>query len=265
MTLAMMNTHKAYKSLQQAGIEDRQAEALVEIFAEMQQENALTKSDLSQAMGSLVRAQSDTNHRIDKLDIRIAQFEKEVRLQFQGIEQRFDANDKVILSFRERFDKIDAEFVKIYDKFDKIDAEFIKINERFVKIDEKFAKIDERFVKIDERFDKIDERFAKIDERFVKIDEKFAKIDEKFAKIDEKFAKIDERFDRIDEKFAKIDEKFEQIDLKFIKMDARISDLDQRMQIGFAELKRDNIWFRRLLLGMTTATVLAAAKYIFVG
>lgn len=223
MTLAMMNTHKAYKSLQQAGIEDRQAEALVEIFAEMQQENALTKSDLSQAMGSLVRAQSGTNHRIDKLEIRIEQFEKEVRLQFQGIEQRFDANDKVILSFRERFDKIDAEFVKIYDKFDKIDVEFININERFVKIDEKFAKIDERF------------------------------------------DKIDERFDRIDEKFAKIDEKFEQIDLKFIKMDSRISDLDQRMQIGFAELKRDNIWFRRLLLGMTTATVLAAAKYIFVG
>lgn len=244
MTLAMMNTHKAYKSLQQAGIEDRQAEALVEIFAEMQQENALTKSDLSQAMGSLVRAQSDTNHRIDKLDIRIAQFEKEVRLQFQGIDQRFDANDKVILSFRERFDKIDAEFVKIYDKFDKIDVEFVKINERFVKIDEKFAKIDEKFEKIDE---------------------KFAKIDEKFAKIDERFDRIDEKFDKIDEKFAKIDEKFEQIDLKFIKMDARISDLDQRMQIGFAELKRDNIWFRRLLLGMTTATVLAAAKYIFVG
>lgn len=251
MTLAMMNTHKAYKSLQQAGIEDRQAEALVEIFAEMQQENALTKSDLSQAMGSLVRAQSDTNHRIDKLDIRIAQFEKEVRLQFQGIDQRFDANDKVILSFRERFDKIDAEFVKIYDKFDKIDVEFVKINERFVKIDEKFAKIDEKF--------------EKIDEKFAKIDEKFAKIDEKFAKIDERFDRIDEKFDKIDEKFAKIDEKFEQIDLKFIKMDARISDLDQRMQIGFAELKRDNIWFRRLLLGMTTATVLAAAKYIFVG
>ncbi|WP_058970972.1 hypothetical protein [Type-D symbiont of Plautia stali] len=251
MTLAMMNTHKAYKSLQQAGIEDRQAEALVEIFAEMQQENALTKSDLSQAMGSLVRAQSDTNHRIDKLDIRIAQFEKEVRLQFQGIDQRFDANDKVILSFRERFDKIDAEFVKIYDKFDKIDVEFFKINERFVKIDEKFAKIDEKF--------------EKIDEKFAKIDEKFAKIDEKFAKIDERFDRIDEKFDKIDEKFAKIDEKFEQIDLKFIKMDARISDLDQRMQIGFAELKRDNIWIRRLLLGMTTATVLAAAKYIFVG
>lgn len=251
MTLAMMNTHKAYKSLQQAGIEDRQAEALVEIFAEMQQENALTKSDLSQAVGSLVRAQSDTNHRIDKLDIRIAQFEKEVRLQFQGIDQRFDANDKVILSFRERFDKIDAEFVKIYDKFDKIDVEFVKINERFVKIDEKFAKIDEKF--------------EKIDEKFAKIDEKFAKIDEKFAKIDERFDRIDEKFDKIDEKFAKIDEKFEQIDLKFIKMDARISDLDQRMQIGFAELKRDNIWFRRLLLGMTTATVLAAAKYIFVG
>lgn len=251
MTLAMMNTHKAYKSLQQAGIEDRQAEALVEIFAEMQQENTLTKSDLSQAMGSLVRAQSDTNHRIDKLDIRIAQFEKEVRLQFQGIDQRFDANDKVILSFRERFDKIDAEFVKIYDKFDKIDVEFVKINERFVKIDEKFAKIDEKF--------------EKIDEKFAKIDEKFAKIDEKFAKIDERFDRIDEKFDKIDEKFAKIDEKFEQIDLKFIKMDARISDLDQRMQIGFAELKRDNIWIRRLLLGMTTATVLAAAKYIFVG
>ena len=49
MTLAMMNTHKAFKRLQRAGINDRQAEAMVAIFSELQQDNALSRADVMRA------------------------------------------------------------------------------------------------------------------------------------------------------------------------------------------------------------------------
>ena len=192
MILTMMNTHKAYKALQDAGVADKQAEVLVEIFADMQQENALTKFDLSQAMEGMARVQSATTHRLDSLEGRFDKFEKNVN-------QRFD-------------------------------------------------KIEDKLVKIDERFDKIDENFIKIDEKFDKIDEKFIKIDEKFDKIDEKFDKIDQRFEKVDERLN--------------KQDIKLSDLDQRMQIGFTELKQDNVWIRRILLTIATALIAMTTKYI---
>ncbi|KJV48124.1 hypothetical protein VH86_11715 [Pantoea sp. BL1] len=189
MILTMINTHKAYKALQDAGVADRQAEVMVEIFAEMQQENALTKLDLSQATESLIRAQSATNNRLDALEGRLDQFQNEVKLQFYGVNQRFEVLEK----------------------------------------------------SIDGRFDEVDKKFAKIDEKFEKIDEKFEKIDEKFAKIDEKFEKIDERFNQ---------------------QDIKINALDQRMQIGFTELKQDNIWIRRVLLTIATALIAMTTKYL---
>ncbi|WP_226374786.1 coiled-coil domain-containing protein [Pantoea stewartii] len=45
----MMNTHKAFKRLQRAGINDRQAEVMVDIFAQIQQDNALSRADVMQA------------------------------------------------------------------------------------------------------------------------------------------------------------------------------------------------------------------------
>ncbi|WP_240629318.1 hypothetical protein [Pantoea rodasii] len=167
----MLNTHKAYKALQDAGVADKQAEVMVDIFAEMQQENTLTKFDLSQAMETLAREQRATNHRIDSLEGRVDKFETEV-------------------------------------------------NQRFDKIDARFEKIDQRFEKIDQRFEKIDQRFEKIDQRF-----------------------------------EKIDEKLEQHDAKF-------NELDQRMQIGFAELKQDNVWMRRIMFTIATTLIAFTTKYM---
>jgi archaellum component FlaC len=188
----MLNTHKAYKALQDAGVADKQAEVMVDIFADMQQENALTKFDLSQATEILVREQRATNHRIDSLGGRVDKFETEVN----------------------------------------------------------------------QRFDKIDERFDKIDVKFEKIDAKFEKIDAKFEKIDEKFEKIDQRFEKIDEKFEKIDQRFEKIDAKLIQHDAKFNELDQRMQIGFTELKQDNVWMRRIMFTIATTMIAFTTKYL---
>ena len=157
MILTMLNTHKAYKALQDAGVADKQAEVMVDIFAEMQQENTLTKFDLSQALETLAREQRATNHRIDSLEGRVDKFETEVN---------------------QRFDKIDA-----------------------------------------------------------------------------RFEKIDQRFEKIDQRFEKIDEKLDQHDAKF-------NELDQRMQIGFTELKQDNVWMRRIMFTIATTMIAFTTKYL---
>lgn len=143
MILTMLNTHKAYKALQDAGVADKQAEVMVDIFADMQQENALTKFDLSQAMETLAQEQRATNHRLDSLEGRVDKFETEVN----------------------------------------------------------------------------------------------------------------QRFDKIDEKFEKIDEKLIQHDVKF-------NELDQRMQIGFTELKQDNVWMRRIMFTIATTMIAFTTKYL---
>lgn len=125
MRMTMINTHKAYLALQQAGVADKQAEVMVEIFAEMQQENSLTKIDLSQAMEGVMRMQHASNNRIDNLEQRFDHFEKDVTGQFQTI----------------------------YMHFDKIDERFEKIDERFDKIDQRFEKLDIRLGAMDKRMD----------------------------------------------------------------------------------------------------------------
>ncbi|XIH58232.1 hypothetical protein C1N60_03215 [Pantoea sp. SGAir0184] len=198
----MMNTHKAFKALQQAGVADHQAEVMVDIFAQMQQENSLTKTHLSQAMEGVMRANQATAQRVDKLAQSLRHFENEVRHTFKAIELRFD------------------------------------------NVDEQFRKIDQRFEQIDPRFEKMDAQFKEIDKRFEKVDAQFRTIDQRFEQIDERFRQIDKRFEKVDE---------------------RLLDLDHRMQLGFNELKRDNLWHRRLLMAMASAFVLSAAKYIFAG
>ncbi|MRT23905.1 hypothetical protein SAMN05518863_105156 [Candidatus Pantoea symbiotica] len=116
MRMTMINTHKAYLALQQAGVADKQAEVMVEIFAEMQQENSLTKIDLSQAMEGVVRMQHATNNRLDNLEQRFDHFEKDVTGQFQTI----------------------------YKHFEKIDERFEKIDERFEKLDIRLGAMDQR-------------------------------------------------------------------------------------------------------------------------
>lgn len=125
MNLTMINTHKAYLALQNAGVADKQAEVMVEIFAEMQQENSLTKADLSQAMEGVVRMQHATHNRMDNLEERFNHFEKDVKDRFNSIDIRFDKID-------ERFEKIEGRFEKIDEKFGKIDLRFNRIDQNFV-------------------------------------------------------------------------------------------------------------------------------------
>jgi chromosome segregation ATPase len=81
MTLAMMNTHKAFKALQLAGVSDQQAEAMVEIFTEMQQDNALSRADL-------MNAGEGIKDSIIELDVRLSGAVKDLDLRLQELDKR---------------------------------------------------------------------------------------------------------------------------------------------------------------------------------
>jgi hypothetical protein len=53
MTTITMNTHKAIKALQESGIDEKQAEKIVEVIAEFQNIGTVTKKDLSVATESI--------------------------------------------------------------------------------------------------------------------------------------------------------------------------------------------------------------------
>lgn len=88
MTLAMMNTHKAFKALQLAGVSDQQAEAMVEIFTEMQQDNALSRADLMKAgegiTGSIKELDVRLTGDIRELDIRLTGAIKDLDVRLSG-------------------------------------------------------------------------------------------------------------------------------------------------------------------------------------
>lgn len=88
MTLAMMNTHKAFKALQLAGVSDQQAEAMVEIFTEMQQDNALSRADLMKAGEGITGGIKELDVRltgdIRELDIRLTGAIKDLDVRLSG-------------------------------------------------------------------------------------------------------------------------------------------------------------------------------------
>ncbi|MFS1564161.1 MAG: hypothetical protein ACL7AX_12190 [Candidatus Arsenophonus phytopathogenicus] len=53
MATITMNTHKAIKALQESGIDEKQAEKIVEVIAEFQNVGTVTKEDLSVATESI--------------------------------------------------------------------------------------------------------------------------------------------------------------------------------------------------------------------
>jgi len=83
MTLAMMNTHKAFKALQLAGVSDQQAKAMVEIFTEMQQDNALSRADLMKAGEGITGS-------IKELDVRLTGAIKELDDRLSGAIRKLD-------------------------------------------------------------------------------------------------------------------------------------------------------------------------------
>lgn len=124
MTLAMMNTHKAFKALQRAGVSDQQAEAMVEIFTEMQQDNALSRADLMKAGEGIKESIMELGGR-----------QSEVELRLGKVETRLDAVDAHINSMQKDIDnmKNDIDELKVDVKQLKADVSELKTDMRWIK------------------------------------------------------------------------------------------------------------------------------------
>ncbi len=123
---AMLDTLAASRKLEESGMPEPQAGAVVEVVNDAMK-NLVTKEYLKA-----------------ELDRRFSKFER-----------------KIDRKFEEHFGEVDGKLGKMDENFEKVDERFEKIDERFEKIDERFEKMDEKFEKMDEKFEKMDEKFEK--------------------------------------------------------------------------------------------------------
>lgn len=121
MTLAMMNTHKAFKALQLAGVSDQQAEAMVEIFTEMQQDNALSRADLMNA-GEGIKGS------INELDVRLTTSIKELDVRLTSLELRVEDIARDIDGLKADVKQLKADVSEL-----KADVSELKTDMRWIK------------------------------------------------------------------------------------------------------------------------------------
>lgn len=110
MTSTMMSTHKAYKALQQAGIDDQQAEAMVEIFSDMQQRQP--GAQVGKQLGQL-------RTKVDQIDDRLGHLITKVN----QIDERLGHVERKI-------DKLAIRFTHLENKVDKMEVMLSEMNYR---------------------------------------------------------------------------------------------------------------------------------------
>lgn len=64
-----------------------------------------------------------------------------MKLEFQRVDNRFDAMEAKFVAIDNRFDSLDARFKKIDNRFEAMEARFGGIDNRFNSLDNKISKI----------------------------------------------------------------------------------------------------------------------------
>ncbi|WHQ75030.1 hypothetical protein [Pantoea sp. Lij88] len=98
MTSIMMSNHKAYKALQQAGIDDQQAEAMVEIFSDMQQRQP--GAQVGKQLGQLRTKVDQIDDRLGHLITKVNQIDE----RLGHVERKID---KLAIRFTHQENKVD--------------------------------------------------------------------------------------------------------------------------------------------------------------
>ncbi len=89
MTTLLFDTHRAVKSLEEAGFEESQAEAVVEMFSGAVGENLATKADLK-VLEQAIRSDLQTMEQATKTDLQT--MEQAIRSDLQALEQATKAD-----------------------------------------------------------------------------------------------------------------------------------------------------------------------------
>ncbi|MCX3309959.1 hypothetical protein ORN12_13270 [Pantoea vagans] len=124
MTSTMMSTHKTFKALQQAGIDDQQAEAMVEVFTDMQprQPGALVGKQLGQI-------QTKASH----IDVRIGQLQTKAEQtdeQLGHLTIKVNQIDERLGHVERKTDKLAIRFNHLEIKVDKMEVMLSEMNFR---------------------------------------------------------------------------------------------------------------------------------------
>ncbi|MGJ0480637.1 hypothetical protein [Pantoea agglomerans] len=98
MTSTLMSTHKAFKALQQAGIDDQQAEAMVEVFSDMQQRQP--GAQVGKQLGQLRTKVDQIDDRLGKLTTKVTQIDE----RLGHVERKID---KLAIRFSHLENKVD--------------------------------------------------------------------------------------------------------------------------------------------------------------
>ncbi|MGC0908266.1 hypothetical protein [Pantoea agglomerans] len=124
MTSTMMSTHKAFKALQQAEIDDQQAEAMVEVFTDMQQRQP--GGQIGKQLGQI---QTKANH----IDIRLGQLTTKVDQidgQLGQLTTKVHQIDERLGHVERKTDKLAIRFNQLEAKVDKLDVALSEMNFR---------------------------------------------------------------------------------------------------------------------------------------
>ena len=113
MNMSNFNSLKAAESLQDAGFEIQQAEAVVGTVTQALNENLATQDDLRE-LGS----------RLDVLENKVAAIDSRLDV----IDARFGAIDHKLEAVNTRFDAIDHKFEAVNTRLDAIDLKFEAVN-----------------------------------------------------------------------------------------------------------------------------------------
>ena len=124
--ITMMSTHKAFKALQQAGSDDQQAEAVVEVFTDMQQ-----RQPGAQVGKQLSQIQTKANH----IDVRIGQLQTKAEQTGERLGKlttKVDEIDERLGHLTLKVNQIDQQLGYVERKTDKL---AIRFNHLEIKVD----------------------------------------------------------------------------------------------------------------------------------
>ena len=124
MTSTMMSTHKAYKALQQAGIDDQQAEAMVEIFSDMQQRQP--GAQVGKQLGQLRTKVDQMDDRLGQLTTKVDQIDDRLGHLITKVNQI----DERLGHVERKIDKLAIRFTHLENKVDKMEVMLSEMNYR---------------------------------------------------------------------------------------------------------------------------------------
>lgn len=124
MTSTLMSTHKAFKALQQAGIDDQQAEAMVEVFSDMQQRQP--GAQVGKQLGQLRTKADQMDNRLGKLTTKVTQIDERLGHLTTMVNQI----DERLGHVERKIDKLAIRFSHLENKVDKMEVMLSEMNFR---------------------------------------------------------------------------------------------------------------------------------------